>query len=116
MAAQWWYGSVFIKEEKRQLWFRMETSTPPCSCMSILENLCLPHQGRTYGDIIRLQDDCVCPYVAADVKKIIEAYGSVLVTWPTCSLDMDPIEHALDDFGRAIINRYNLLLTLRELA
>ena len=29
---------------------------------------------------------------------------------------MDPIEHALDDFGRAIINRHNLPLTLHELA
>ena len=29
---------------------------------------------------------------------------------------MDPIEHALDDFGRAIINRDNLPLTLNELA
>ena len=25
MAAQWWYGSVFIKEEKRHWWLRMET-------------------------------------------------------------------------------------------
>ena len=29
---------------------------------------------------------------------------------------MDPVEHALDDFGRAIINRDNLPLTLHELA
>ena len=29
---------------------------------------------------------------------------------------MDPIEHALDDFGRAIFNRDNLPLTLHELA
>ena len=29
---------------------------------------------------------------------------------------MDPIEHALDDFGRAIINRDNPPLTLHELA
>ena len=29
---------------------------------------------------------------------------------------MDPIEHALDDFGRAINNRDNLPLTLHELA
>ena len=29
---------------------------------------------------------------------------------------MDPIEHALDNFGRAIINRDNLPLTLHELA
>ena len=29
---------------------------------------------------------------------------------------MDPIEHALDDFGRAIINRDNLPLPLHELA
>ena len=29
---------------------------------------------------------------------------------------MDHIEHALDDFGRAIINRDNLPLTLHELA
>ena len=31
MAAQWWYGSVFIKEERRHWWLRMETSTPSCS-------------------------------------------------------------------------------------
>ena len=29
---------------------------------------------------------------------------------------MDPIENALDDFGRAIINRDNLPLTVHELA
>ena len=29
---------------------------------------------------------------------------------------MDPIEHALDDFGRAIINRDNLPLTLHNKA
>ena len=29
---------------------------------------------------------------------------------------MDPIEHALDDFGRAIITRDNLPLTVHELA
>ena len=29
---------------------------------------------------------------------------------------MDPIEYALDDFGRAITNRDNLPLTLHELA
>ena len=29
---------------------------------------------------------------------------------------MDPIEHALDDFGRAVINRDNLPLTMHELA
>ena len=32
------------------------------------------------------------------------------------SLDMDPIKHALDDFGCAIINRDNLPLTLHKLA
>ena len=55
-------------------------------------------------------------YMAAAVKKFIEAYGPVLVPGPTCSLDMDPIEHVLDDFGRAIINRDNPRLTLHELA
>ena len=54
--------------------------------------------------------------MAAAVKYFIEAYGVVLVPWPTCFLDIDPIEHALDDFGRAIINRDNLPLTLHELA
>ena len=34
----------------------------------IMENLCLPHQWRTYGNNIQLQDDYVCPYVAAAVK------------------------------------------------
>ena len=63
------------------------------------------------GNNIRLQDDNVCPYMAAAVK-FLEAYGPVLVPWPNCSLDMDPIEHALDDFGRAIINRDNLPRTL----
>ena len=54
--------------------------------------------------------------MAAAVKEFLEAYELVLVPWPTCSLYMDPIEHALDDFGRANINRDNLPLTLHELA
>ena len=29
---------------------------------------------------------------------------------------MDPIEHALDDFGRAIINKDNIPLALHDLA
>ena len=53
--------------------------------------------------------------MAAAVKEFLEAYGPVLVPRPTCSLDMDPIEHALDDFSRAIISRDNLPLTLHEL-
>ena len=52
----------------------------------------------------------------AAVKEFLEAYGPMLVPWPTCSLDMDPIEHALEDFGCVIINRDNLPLTLHELA
>ena len=52
--------------------------------------------------------------MAAAVKEFLEAYGPVLVPSPTCSLDMDPIEHALDDFGHAIINMNNLPLTLHE--
>ena len=54
--------------------------------------------------------------MAAVVKAFPEAYGPVLVRWPTCSIDMDPIEHALDDIGRTIINIDNLPLTLHELA
>ena len=54
--------------------------------------------------------------MAAALIEFIEAYGPVLVPWLTCSLDMDPIEHALDNFGRAIINRDNLPLTQHELA
>ena len=49
--------------------------------------------------------------MTAAVKEFLEAYGSLLVPWPSCSRDMDPIEHALDDFGRAIINRDILPLT-----
>ena len=47
--------------------------------LDILGNLCLPHQGRTYGNNIRLQNDYVCPYTAAAVKEYLEAYGPVLV-------------------------------------
>ena len=49
-------------------------------------------------------------------RLTLTAYGLVLVTWPTCSQDMDPIEHNLDDFGNAIINWGNLPLTLHEIA
>ena len=54
--------------------------------------------------------------MAAAVKEFLEEYGPVLVPCPTCFLDMDPTEHALDDFGCAIINRDNLPLTLHEVA
>ena len=47
--------------------------------LDILENFCLPHQGRTYGNKIRLQDDYVCPNMAAAVKEFLEAYGPVPV-------------------------------------
>ena len=59
----------------------------------------------------------VCPYMGAAVKEFLEAYGPVPVYTMTHLLPRyDPIEHALDDFGRAIINRDNLPLTLHELA
>ena len=77
MAAQWWYGSAFIKEENGiggSGWKRQRLHVP-----DILENFCLPHQGRTYGNKIRLQDDYVCPNMAAAVKEFLEAYGPVLV-------------------------------------
>ena len=54
--------------------------------------------------------------MAAAVKEFLEAYGSLRVPLPSCSRSMDHIEHALDDFGRAIINRENPPLTLHELA
>ena len=38
-------------------------------------------------------------------KNFLKYYGPVLVPWSTCPLDMAPIEHALDDFGRAIIKQ-----------
>ena len=54
-------------------------STVHVAGMDILENLCLPHQGRTYGNNIWLQDNYVCPNMAAAVKEFLEAYGPVLV-------------------------------------
>ena len=109
MAAQWWYGSVFIKEE----------NVIGGSGLKLQRLHVAGHSGEllpsTPSKKFRLQDNYVCPYMAAAVKEFLEAYGSVLVPWPSCSQDMDPIEHALDDFRRAIINRDNLPLTLHVL-
>ena len=54
--------------------------------------------------------------MALAVKLFLEADGLAALPWPTCSLALDPIKHALDDCGRAIIDKDNLTLTLHVLA
>lgn len=82
----------------------------------ILENHCLPHARRVYGNNFRLQDDNATPHRAGAVRHFLEAEGVEQLPWPACSPDMNPIEHAWDTLGRAINDSDNPPETLQELA
>uniref|UniRef100_A0A3B4T2P6 Tc1-like transposase DDE domain-containing protein n=1 Tax=Seriola dumerili TaxID=41447 RepID=A0A3B4T2P6_SERDU len=53
---------------------------------------------------------------AAAVRESLDAEGVQQMSWPACSPDMNPIEHAWDALGRAIKERDNIPQTLQELA
>uniref|UniRef100_A0A3B4U885 Tc1-like transposase DDE domain-containing protein n=1 Tax=Seriola dumerili TaxID=41447 RepID=A0A3B4U885_SERDU len=62
----------------------------------ILENHCLPHARRVYGNNFRLQDDNARAQRAAAVREFLDAEGVQQMPWPASSPDMNPIEHAWD--------------------
>lgn len=82
----------------------------------ILENHCLPHARRVYGNNFQLQDDNARPHRAAAVREFLDTEGVQQLPWPAYSPDMNPIEHAWDALGRAINDRDNIPQTLQELA
>ena len=77
----------------------------------ILENHCLPHARRVYKDNFRLQGDNARPHRAAMMRKFLDEEEVQQIAWPSCSPEMNPIEHAWDALGRAI-NKGTIFLKL----
>nr|CAI5848111.1 unnamed protein product [Callosobruchus analis] len=47
------------------------------------------------------------PHTSRFVKKFLESEGVAVVEWPSCSRDLNPIEHLWDKIKRRIRARQN---------
>ena len=74
----------------------------------ILENHCLINARRVYRDNFRLQNDNARLHRAAVVGEFPDEEEVQQIPWPSCSPDMNPIEHAWDALGQAINERDNI--------
>ncbi|GFU82137.1 transposable element Tcb2 transposase [Trichonephila clavipes] len=67
------------------------------------------------GDDFILIDGNIRPHRANLVEDSLFEEGIVRMEWPTCSLDMNPIEHVWDALGRRVAGRQQSPQTLQEL-
>ncbi|GFX55982.1 transposable element Tcb2 transposase [Trichonephila clavipes] len=65
----------------------------------ILRPIVVPYAAAIGDDFILMDDNCR-PHRAILVEDFLFEEGYVRMEWPTCSPDMNPIEHTWDDLGR----------------
>ncbi|GFV15402.1 transposable element Tcb2 transposase [Trichonephila clavipes] len=80
----------------------------------ILRPIVVPY-AAAIGDDFILKDDNCRPHRANQVEDFFFEEGIVRMEWPTCSPDMNPIEHVWDALGRRVAGRQPSPKTLQEL-
>ncbi|GFU47609.1 transposable element Tcb2 transposase [Trichonephila clavipes] len=80
----------------------------------ILRPIVVPYAAAIGDDFILMDDNCM-PHRANLVEDFLFEEGIVRMEWPTCSPDMNPIEHVWDDLGRRVAGRQPAPQTLQEL-
>lgn len=67
----------------------MTASRKPLVYRGTLENHCLPHARRVYGNSFRLQHNNARAHRAAAVREFLGAEVLQQMPWPACSLDIN---------------------------
>ncbi|GFW42343.1 transposable element Tcb2 transposase [Trichonephila clavipes] len=80
----------------------------------ILRPIVVSYAAAIGDDFILMEDNCM-PHRANLVDDFFFEEGIVRMEWPTCSPDMNPIEHVWDSLGRRVAGRQRPPQTLQEL-
>ncbi|GFS74113.1 transposable element Tcb1 transposase [Trichonephila clavipes] len=80
----------------------------------ILRHIVVPYAAAIGDDFILMDDNCG-PHRANLVEDFFFEEGIVRMEWPTCSPDMNPIEHVWDSLRRRVAGRQPPPQTLQEL-
>ncbi|GFX65226.1 transposable element Tcb1 transposase [Trichonephila clavipes] len=80
----------------------------------ILRPIVVPYAAAIGYDFILMDDNCR-PHRANLVEDFLFEEGIVRMEWPTCSPDMNPIEHVWDTLERRVAGRQPPPQTLQEL-
>ncbi|GFU40507.1 transposable element Tcb2 transposase [Trichonephila clavipes] len=108
------YGGVYIDGRTYLYIIRDGSLTARRYKDEILRPIVDPYDAAIGDDFI-LMDDNSRKHRAILVEDFLFAEGFVLMEWPACSPDMNPIEHVWDALGRRDAGRQPPQQTLQEL-
>ncbi|GFU85326.1 transposable element Tcb1 transposase [Trichonephila clavipes] len=81
----------------------------------ILRPIVVPYAAAIGDDFILMDNNCRSSHRANLVGDFLFEKGIVRMEWPTCSPNMNPIEHVWDALGRRVSGRQQPPQTLQEL-
>nr|CAI5823781.1 unnamed protein product [Callosobruchus analis] len=73
---------------------------------SVLQPVVRLWQGG-FGDLFLFMEDNAPPHTSRVAKNFLESEGVAVLEWPSCSPDLNPIEHLWDKIKRRIRARQN---------